>query len=85
MPTAAPLPISRTREQPRCPSTEEWTKDVAQAYSGIVLSQKRNKTGPFIERWMDPEMVIQSEVSQKEKKQISYINTYMWNLEKRYG
>ena len=29
---------------------------------------------------MDIEPVIQSEVSQKEKKQIPYANTYIWNL-----
>ena len=32
-------------------------------YSAI----KRNKTGWLVEMWMDPESVIQSEVSQKEK------------------
>ena len=32
-------------------------------YSSI----KRNKTGSFVETWMDLETVIQSEVSQKEK------------------
>ena len=46
-------------------------------YSAI----KRNEIGSFVETWMDLECVIQSEVSQKEKK-ISYINAYMWNLEK---
>lgn len=30
---------------------------------------------------MDLETVIYSEVSQKQEKQISYINTLMWNLE----
>ena len=45
-------------------------------YSAI----KRNEIGSFVETWMDLETVIQSEVSQKEKKK-SYINTYMWNLE----
>ena len=30
-------------------------------------------------RWMDLESVIQSEVSLK-KKNISYANTYIWNL-----
>ena len=49
-------------------------------YSAI----KRNETGSFVETWMDLESVILSEVSQKEKKQILYINTYMWNLEKWY-
>ena len=48
-------------------------------YSAI----KMNEIGSFVETWMDLETVIQSEVSQKEK-QISLINTYMWNLEKWY-
>ena len=33
-------------------------------------------------RWMNLEPIIQSEVSQKE--QVSYINAYMWNLERWY-
>ena len=37
----------------------------------------------FVEMWMDLESVVQSEVSQKEKN-ISYINAYIWNLEKWY-
>ena len=49
-------------------------------YSAI----KRNEIGSFVETWTDLETVIQSEVSQKEKKQISYINAYIWNLEKWY-
>ena len=32
--------------------------------------------------WMESQSVIQSEVSQKEKKQMSFINAYIWNLEK---
>ena len=50
-----------------------------QYYSTI----KRNEIGSFVQTWMDPETVIQSEVSQKEKKQILYINTYIWNLKKK--
>ena len=46
---------------------------------------KRDETGSSVETWMDPVALIQSEVSQKEKKQIPYINLYMWNLEKWYG
>ena len=48
-------------------------------YSAI----KRNEIGSSVETWMDLETVIQSKVSQKEKK-VLYINTYMWNLEKCY-
>ena len=47
-------------------------------YSAI----KRNEIRSLVEMWMDIETVIQSEVSQKEKKQILYINAHMWNLEK---
>jgi len=35
-------------------------------------------------KWIILEPIIQSEVSQKEKKQISYINAYIWNLERQY-
>ena len=33
-------------------------------------------------RWMKLEPIVQSEVSQKEKYQYQYSNTYIWNLEK---
>ena len=45
---------------------------------------KRNKSGSFVEMWMDPETVIQSEISQKEKKKVSDINAYIWILQKWY-
>ena len=57
-------------------------EDAAHIYNGILLHIKRNETGSFVEMWMDPESVIQSEVSQKEKNK--YNNAYMWNLEKWY-
>ena len=38
----------------------------------------------FAEMWMDLETVIQREVKSEREKQISYVNTYMWNLEKWY-
>ena len=34
--------------------------------------------------WVNLEPITQSEVSQKEEKQISSINTYLWNLERQY-
>ena len=57
-------------------------EDVVHIDNGL-LAIKRNKIGSFAETWMDLETVIKSEVRQKEK-QISFINTYMWNLEKWY-
>ena len=45
-------------------------------YSAI----KRNTFESVLKRQMNLEPIIQSEVSQKEKKQISYNNAYVWNL-----
>ena len=62
----------------------KWIKKMWYIYTMEYYSAiKRNEIGSFVEMWMDTETVIQSEVSQKEK-QISYINAYMWNLEKWY-
>ena len=38
---------------------------MAHIYNGILLSHKKKKL--FVERWMDLESVIQSEVSQKKR------------------
>ena len=59
--------IAKAWMQPKCSSTDEWIKMwyiyTMEYYSAI----KRNKTGSFVEMWMDLETVIQSEVCQKEK------------------
>ena len=66
--TAALFAIARLWKQPKCPSTDEWIKKMWYIYTMEYYSAiKRNKTGSFVETWMDLENVIQSEVSQKEK------------------
>ena len=42
-------------------------EDVAHIYNGILLSHEKNEIELCVVRWMDLEIVIQSEVSQKEK------------------
>ena len=42
-------------------------EDVAHIYNGILLSHKKERIESFAETWMDLEIVIESEVSQKEK------------------
>ena len=65
---AALFTIARSREQPKCPSTDEWIKKMWYTYTMEYYSAlKRNEIGSFVETWMDLETIIQSEVSQKEK------------------
>ena len=77
--TEALFTTAKTRKQPKCPSTEEWIKKMW--YNGILLSRNKSEVMPFAALWMDPEIVILSEMSDREGK-ISYDITYMWNLKK---
>ena len=80
---AALVTISRTWNQPKCPSTDEWIKKMWHIYTMEYYSAiKGNKFELFVVRWMDLESVIQSEVSEREK-QIAYANTYILNLKKK--
>ena len=47
-------------------------------YSAI----KKNAFESILMKQMKLKPIIQSEVSQKEKHQIQYINAYIWNLER---
>ena len=42
-------------------------EDVVHIYNGILLSQKKNEIMPSAARWMQLEIIILSELSQKEK------------------
>ena len=65
---AALFTIARTWKQPKCPSTEEWIKKMCYVYTMDYYSAiKRNEIMPFIMTWMYLEIVIQSEVSQRER------------------
>ena len=82
---AALFTVARSWKQPKCPSTDECIKKLWYIYTMEYYSAIRwIEIESFVESWMELKTVIQSEVSQKEEKQISYINAYMWNLEKWY-
>ena len=66
---AAVFTIARLLKQPRCPLAGEWIRKLwyiytMEYYSGI----KRNAFDSVLMRWMKLEPIIQSEISQKEKK-----------------
>ena len=78
--TAALFTIARTWKQPKCPLTEEWTKKMWYIYTMEYYSAiKRNEIELSVVRWMDPESVIHSEVSQKEKNQY-YMLTHIYGI-----
>ena len=83
--TAALFTIVRPWKQPKCPLADKWIKKMWYIYTMEYYSAiKWNEIGSFVEVWMDLETVTQSEVTSEREKQISYINAYMWNLEKWY-
>ena len=64
--------IGRTWKQPRCPLADEWIRKLwytMEYYSAI----KKNVFESILMRWMKPEPIIQSEVSQKEEHQYSIL------------
>ena len=63
--TAALFTIAKTWKQSKCPKTEEWIKKMWYTYTMEYYSViKKNKIMPFSATWMDPEIIIPSEVSQ---------------------
>ena len=69
-------------ETTKCSLTNEWIKNVVHTYNGILLGHKKDKIMSFAATWMQLEIVILSEVSQKEKGKYHMIS-YIWNL--KYG
>ena len=80
--TAALFTIARTWKQARCPSTDEWIKDLWYIYTMEYYSEiKRNAFESVLMRWMKLEPIIQSEMSQKEKDKHSIL-THIYRIQK---
>ena len=72
--------IASTQKQPRCPSADEWIRELwyistLEYYSAV----KKNAFESVLTRWMKVELIIQSEVSQKEKQQYSIL-THIYGI-----
>ena len=60
--------IAKTRKQPKCLLTDEWIKKVQYIYTMEYNSAlKKNERMSSAATWMQPEMVILSKISHKEK------------------
>ena len=72
---AALFTITKTWKQPKFPSTEEWIKKRWYIYTMEYYSSiKKNDIMPFAATWMEPEILILSEVSQTEKEKYHMIS-----------
>ena len=71
---AALFLIARTWKQPRCPPAYKWIRKLWCIYTMEYYSAiKKNTLESVLMRWMKLELIIQSEVSQKEKHQYNIL------------
>ena len=76
---AALFTIAKTWKQPKCPSADEWTKQMWCLYTVEYYSAiEENKMMPFAATWMQLEIIILSEVSHKEKDKDWMISLNIW-------
>ena len=65
---AALFTIARTWKKPRYPSTDEWIKKLWYIFTMEYYSAiKRNTFESVLQKWMNLEPIIQSEITQKER------------------
>ena len=57
--------IAKTWKQTRCPLTDEWIKEMCFYTMAYYLAIKRNEIISFAATWMDLDIMILSEVSQR--------------------
>ena len=77
---AALFTIARTWKQPRCPSSDEWIRKLWYIYTMEYYSAiKRNTFESVLMRWMILELIMQSEVSQKEN-DLYHILTHKYGI-----
>ena len=65
---AALFTITKIGKQPRCPSVDEWIKQLRDIYTmKFYLAIEKKKILPFARVWMDLENIMLSEIIQAQK------------------
>ena len=78
---AALFLIARTWKQPRCPSADEWIRKLRYIYTmEYSLPIRKNTFESVLMRWTKLELIIQSEVSQKEKQKKCSILVHIYGI-----
>ena len=80
--------VAKTRKQPKCSLTNEYTKKMWYVYIVEYYSViKKNEIMPFAATWMDLEIITLSEVNQKKTNTIwyhLYVESKIWHSELIY-
>ena len=76
--TAALFTTAKTWKQPKCPSAEEWIKMWYMYAMEHYPAIKKSEMMPFAATWMDPEIIILSEV----RGELAYDIPYIWDLKR---
>ena len=74
---AAVSTIAKLWKEPKCPSIDEWIKELWFIYTmEYYLAMRKNEIWPFAATWIELESVLQS----GRERQIPYVFTHMWAL-----
>ena len=57
---------------------------VVYIHNGVLLNHKRNTFESVLVKWMNLELVMQSEESQKGKNKYRMLMAYIWNVARWY-
>ena len=77
--------IAKSWEPPKCAPTDEWIKKVWHIYTlqYLLFSHEKEQNMPFAATWMQSEIIILSEVSQRKTNTIwyhLYIESKIWHI-----
>jgi hypothetical protein len=65
--TAEQLPIAKSQNKPRCPTTKEWIKKIWVVYTMEYYAAIKNEIMSFAGNWMELEIITLIETSQTQK------------------